>query len=876
MVKKHSKEIILTTYILACTVCIFGCGKTEISDIEEIPDVVMEQEDEQEDEQEKDNDNKTYFYEKADEQGVTQKEAETYWENLLADDIFQDDAMELTELVIEDMDKNGQNDLLVMVLDREEKPFYGSGCVWLYMNEDEPYCFADEDASYYGWFDSFAEDIDNDGNVEIVLSTQGSGGGAVGDSYKAVLKYQNHGFERMELPSDLLEEYDRGIDIMVYQEPEENYYSAYCDYLKENIYFHAENTFEPEAEAVWVGGNARGFYNLRPVKYEGKNALQASEYLYGEGGIVHNVATAQFIILWDKNGDAYIDKWWIEEDKNCYANTQGNRITYADGYYYYASQLDNYFLYRVKEDGSDAKCLAKVHSGTILADGDVLYFVNLSDNKSIYRIGTDGSDLRKVCDNSDNNIQMSAEYIYFLDSDNFLYRIRKDGSGKELLLKDVYDFMIAAANDTQVMYDGYIYCDRYQQTEENNGKWQTAVTRYDLDGENEEEICRFDFDADTLTVYGDKIYCHTVYGEDRGKIGVYNIWKKEMQYLPNEEITDYCIYKGTLYGLREDKVENSRLTKVYKMEYGEETQWEEIYCNDVDCTTSSGYYYKGNLTDIYATEQGVFIRQFVSSEEGVKWFSLSEEGNAEKLEDENEIPVTKPASLMEYPGEYISVKLTFQSTDGYKEYLGEDLTYEEYYRIDEEGEGHNPYSIRLPQFNEKIEGYREINAYFQNVYEEALADMQEFFAMLDEETEKHRYDIERQYRGTFYGYVYIGEKYITVEKYRYGYSGGNRSDRGGSPVTFERKTGRVVTLEEFFGDEPGEAIARATASIYKYMENGDGYGAKFFLKDYDTLTAKFDPEEFFLFPEGIGIYYGRYAIDCGAAGDYVFIVPYPD
>ena len=96
-----------------------------------------------------------------------------------------------------------------------------------------------------------------------------------------------------------------------------------------------------------------------------------------------------------------------------YANPQGNRITYADGYYYYASQLDNYFLYRVKEDGSDAKCLAKVHSGSILADGDVLYFVNLSDDKAIYKIGTDGSDMQKICDNYYNRIQMSAEYIYF-------------------------------------------------------------------------------------------------------------------------------------------------------------------------------------------------------------------------------------------------------------------------------------------------------------------------------------------------------------------------------------------------------------------------------------------------------------------------------
>ncbi|MDE5597607.1 MAG: DUF5050 domain-containing protein, partial [Lachnospiraceae bacterium] len=501
---------------------------------------------------------------------------------------------------------------------------------------------------------------------------------------------------------------------------------------------------------------------------------------------------------------------------------------------YYASQLDNYFLYRVKEDGSGAECLAKVHSGSILADGDVLYFVNLSDKKSIYRIGTDGSDMRKICDNSDNNIQMSAEYIYFLDTyereadtrgllseteaeevyssnDNFLYRIRKDGSGKELLQKDVYDYMIAATNDMKVMYDGYIYCGKYRQIDDKQGGWQTSVMRYNLEGENEEEICCFNF-GDDIMVYGNRIYCHIVRGENGGKIGVYNTWKKEMEYLSNEKLTDYCVYKGTLYGLREDKVEESRLTKVYRMEYCDEPQWEEIYCNDVDSTVSSGYYYRGNLTDIYATEQGIFIRQFVSSEEGVKWFSLSEEGNAGKLEDENVIPITKQASMMEYTFDYISIKLEFQSTDGYEAYLGENLTYEEYYRIDEEGEGHNPYRIYLPQFNEKIEGYREINAYFQNAYKEALEDMQEFFAMLDEETETHGDDIERQnwYDGTSYDYVYIGEKYINVAKYRYGYWGGIRTWNAEESVTFERKTGRVVTLEEFFGDEPGEAVARAT------------------------------------------------------------------
>ena len=67
-------------------------------------------------------------------------------------------------------------------------------------------------------------------------------------------------------------------------------------------------------------------------------------------------------------------------------------------------------------------------------------------------------------------------------------------------------------------------------------------------------------------------------------------------------------------------------------------------------------------------------------------------------------------------------------------------------------------------------------------------------------------------------------------------------------------------------------MAYLTGSVYKYMEGASRGG--FLLKGEDVLTANYDPEQFFLFPEGVGIYYERYAIDCGAAGDYIFVIPY--
>lgn len=259
--------------------------------------------------------NKELFLEKAKEQKAETVLAERLFRRLVEDGIFQDGTRALTGLMIGDIDGDGQTDMLVMVQDAAERPFYGSGGLWFYMNADEPYCFEEEACSFCGWFDAFWADVDNDDNIEIVFSAEGTGCGAVGDSYKAVFKYRDHGIEQMALPSDLEEDYDQGLRVELVQEPVKNVYSAYCPYFDELISFRGENTAGrklPETPQI-AGGNARGFYDLCAAEYEGKKALQASEYLYGEGGTVHHVATAQFLITWEKDGTPKVLKWWIEE-----------------------------------------------------------------------------------------------------------------------------------------------------------------------------------------------------------------------------------------------------------------------------------------------------------------------------------------------------------------------------------------------------------------------------------------------------------------------------------------------------------------------------------------------------------------------------------
>lgn len=311
--KKHIKGIIQSLFVIICAVITLEYSRTKVvsmhrnrSESEAESAAAAENTDSND----KAYNNEKFFYEHTDAQDIERREADEYWDMLLADNVFKDDTMALTGLFIDDMDDNGVNDLLVMIIDYENIAIHGSGCVWFYMNEDEPYCFDTETASYYGDFDFFAKDIDNDDNVELVLSTYGWGTGFP-DTYKAVFKYKDHDLKRMELPSDYDRDDEWGIRIKVNQEADKNQYSAYCAYFNEEIFFEAENC-DPGKALSACYGNVRGFTNLKPIEYQGKNALQASEYLAGEGGWSHLVATAEFIIQWDENGHSYVDSWWIE------------------------------------------------------------------------------------------------------------------------------------------------------------------------------------------------------------------------------------------------------------------------------------------------------------------------------------------------------------------------------------------------------------------------------------------------------------------------------------------------------------------------------------------------------------------------------------
>jgi len=63
-----------------------------------------------------------------------------------------------------------------------------------------------------------------------------------------------------------------------------------------------------------AGGNCRGYTEFSIIVRDGREYLQAKEYLYGEGGISHWVGWATFLMDWDKNEVPYVLEFKIMEN----------------------------------------------------------------------------------------------------------------------------------------------------------------------------------------------------------------------------------------------------------------------------------------------------------------------------------------------------------------------------------------------------------------------------------------------------------------------------------------------------------------------------------------------------------------------------------
>lgn len=243
---------------------------------------------------------------------ISERYARAMYQKIEDSKILEEESVYLTGVALGDYDQNGQTDMIVCLYeDKVKDDGCTDGCLYLFMNDDEPYYIHDDFCYYYfgAIFGDFGADIDHDGNTEIVFCVQGIGVGGAGDCQKFVLKYKDKEIERMELPSDFSEEYgdDSGLQIKIEKDAGKGVYNIYCPYFDETV------AFDTEDEEDWGGGaNCRGYYMLDMAYYQGEEFLTGYEYLY-DGYIANGLAVAVFVFDWDENGTAYVKDWYVAD-----------------------------------------------------------------------------------------------------------------------------------------------------------------------------------------------------------------------------------------------------------------------------------------------------------------------------------------------------------------------------------------------------------------------------------------------------------------------------------------------------------------------------------------------------------------------------------
>ena len=109
---------------------------------------------------------------------------------------------------------------------------------------------------------------------------------------------------------------------------------------------------------------------------------------------------------------------------------------------------------------------------------------------------------------------------------------------------------------------------------------------------------------------------------------------------------------------------------------------------------------------------------------------------------------------------------------------------------------------------------------------------------------------------------------------QYTYTGGAHGSTVRLSDTWSLKTGRIIRLEDLFP----RGINWRRLIIEQILKQADANmksNPGIYFHDYRTLIAKtFDPDSFFLTPNGLNIYYQQYDIAPYAVGIVVFEIPY--
>ncbi len=191
-------------------------------------------------------------------------------------------------------------------------------------------------------------------------------------------------------------------------------------------------------------------------------------------------------------------------DRKELANFSGHMLDiFNDWIYFLGTGKDNYTgIYSIKKDGTGLKKLSNINAHTLQVYGNMIYFSEISDNGALYKMNLDGTNIEKISNESADNFKVSNNFVFFQRFDDkhipYLYRLSMDRQEIQKILDyqlttGAFDisgnniFFISSENSCPSLY------------------------KMDINGNNIKKIAA-NFDATTIKVLGDWIYCYQPWG----------------------------------------------------------------------------------------------------------------------------------------------------------------------------------------------------------------------------------------------------------------------------------------------------------------------------------------------------------------------------
>ncbi len=547
---------------------------------------------------------------------------------------------------------------------------------------------------------------------------------------------------------------------------------------------------------------------------------------------------------------------------------QGNSMAYADGYYYFRSQAQDYSLCRSKGAGMPVEVVADQTPGSIYVEGEQIYFLNVSDGRTLYRVGTDGSGLEKLSGISMQELVVVEGKVYFrsvydqeydpfyqltqeeAEGDRYLYSMGLDGSGCTLLAPET---CMEFVSDGEWLY--------YLTKQEGEG---VALNRCGLDGEDKEKIAVSQTGIWNILPYRGSVYGMD-YGQDKRLV---RLWPDGTEETLAYDVLGYTISEGCAYLMSEEEIRRVDL------ESGEEGLAVKKRPEENGRKDTYPWYAGSYNRGIFLVNGQWLARYFESPEKGVLWHIWDNKKREfivfEDMETIPEQELVWDTSLSKecnyfYPG---------WEGESPEEYLDADkeLHYEESYGVWEDGTDYGNFSITLPKFGPGLSCYEELNRKMDGLMELAMEDKESLFREIEEAQKEQEYCYNWWLRHE-YSHLYVGEKHISILYYRNGYSGGIREWMEPMPMIFDRETGELLLMDDLFTVERKYYMKRLTGAIYKYCERMgyDWWNEPF---DNNVLAKNLGELGCYLTPDGLALCYERYAIQMGASGSPAFGVPY--